>query len=206
MAEQTRQQLRDERRQRIDARAQIEAGRDRRRRRQAILRVAIPVGIGVLILAAILFVAVQEATAPPPGDAFPLEGTSHVEPGVPINYPNYPPTSGTHFNTWARYGFSETPVDPGFWVHNLEHGYVAILYKCPADCTRLKQQLKDLYASLAPSVRYRYVKAVIAPDDGIDTPLVALAWGRRLKLDGYDDSQLRRFYQSFVDKGPEDAP
>ena len=206
MAEPTREQERQERRARIDARAQRDAGRDQRHQRQAILRVAVPIGIGALILAAILLFAVKEAVAPLPGDAMLNEGATHVEVGTPINYNDYPPTSGIHYPNWAPWRYSDAEIPPGNWVHNLEHGGIVILYKCPANCNQLKQQLRDLAASLPKARATPGPKIVVAPDDRIESTLVALAWTRRLKLEQFDEGQLRSFYQRLVESATAPEP
>lgn len=163
------------------------------------MRVAVPLGIGALLLASILFFAVREATAPLPGEAMANEGTTHVEVGFPINYTDYPPSSGPHYATWAPWRYNDSEVQPGFWVHNLEHGGIVILYKCPANCDQLKRQLRDLAASLPKARATPGPKIVVAPDNRIDSTLVALAWTRRLKLDQFDEAQLKRFYQVLVE-------
>lgn len=207
MAERTREQERQERRQRIDARAQHEADRDRRRKRQALMRVGLPIAIGAFILGIILFFAVKEAVAPLPGEEMLSQGTTHVEVGTPINYEDYPPSSGSHYPNWVQpWGFKDTEVPPGNWVHNLEHGGIVILYKCPANCDQLKRQLRDLANSLPKARATPGAKVVIAPDNRIDTPLVALAWTRRLKLDQYDEGQLRGFYQRLVESSAAPEP
>lgn len=171
------------------------------------MRVAVPIGIGVLVLAVILFFAVKEATAPLPGEAMASEGTSHVDVGTPITYNDYPPSSGSHYPTWVQpWGFKETDIQPGFWVHNLEHGGIVILYKCPANCDQLKRQLRDLAASLPKARATPGPKIVVAPDNQIDTTLVALAWTRRLKLNDFDRDQLERFYKAHIESGAAPEP
>ena len=206
MAERTREEERQERRQRIDARALRDSDRGRRRQQQMILRVAIPIGIGALVLAVILFFAVKEAVAPLPGEAMANEGSTHVEVGTPISYNDYPPSSGTHYPTWAPWRYSDTEVQPGFWVHNLEHGGIVILYKCPASCDQLQRQLRDLATNLPKARATPGPKIVIAPDDRIDSTLVVLAWSRRLRLDQYDEGQLRGFYQRLVESATAPEP
>jgi uncharacterized protein DUF3105 len=206
LAERTREQERQERRQRIDARAQHDADRDRRRHRRTILRIAIPVGIVAVVFGIVLFIAVKEAVAPLPGEAMLNEGSTHVEVGTPISYNDYPPTSGTHYPTWARWAYSDEAIQPGFWVHNLEHGGIVILYKCPANCDQLKRQLRDLAANLPKARATPGPKIVIAPDERIESPLVALAWNRRLSLDQYDEGQLRGFYQRLVESAAAPEP
>jgi hypothetical protein len=207
MAERTREQERQERRARIDARAQRETERERRRKRQALMRIGIPIGLGALVLGIVLFFAVREATAPLPGEPMPDRGTTHVDAGQPIPYEDYPPSSGTHYPTWVTpWGFKETPIQPGFWVHNLEHGGIVILYKCPPSCDQLKTQLRNLANSLPKARATPGPKIVIVPDDQIETTLVALAWTRRMPMDEFDEGRLRNFYQRFVEAGTAPEP
>jgi hypothetical protein len=68
-----------------------------------------------------------------------LLGRNHVrDPNQPISYAFCPPTSGDHIFVQNRgpiraavYPANEEQI-PGGWVHNLEHGYVVALYRCPS--------------------------------------------------------------------------
>ena len=200
------QEFRQQRREQIGQRQKTAEDYARRRRRNRTLRTGGIIGVAVALLAGVLVFAVIEATAPAPGDTLPDEGRSHVELGSAINYPNNPPASGPHYPVTARWSFNDSPLQAGFWVHNLEHGGVAMLYRCQADCTELKRQLKGLYDSLPKSARYGYVKLVVAPDDALPGQVAAMAWGHRIILDKFDAAVLTRFYQAYADKGPEDAP
>lgn len=122
-----------------------------------------------------------------------------------IPYQHYPPSSGKHCDTPAPAGFSTTPIPAGNFVHSLEHGYVVTLYRCPADCATLQQQLRNLPARFPPS-KWGDVKLVIAPYDRMAGPITALAWDWELRLDRVDQAALRRFYRAHVDHGPEDVP
>src|SRR2546430_351825 len=54
----------------------------------------------------------------------------------------------------------------GQFVHNLEHGGIAILYNCPSgnDCTALKNQLENYVKNLAPAEpQFGKVKVVMTP-------------------------------------------
>lgn len=202
----SRQEFRQERREQIDQRKKIAEDSARRRRRSRKFRTGGIIGVAVALLAGVLLFAVMEATAPPPGDTLPDEGRTHVALGSAISYTDNPPASGPHYPVTARWSFNDSPLQAGFWVHNLEHGGVAMLYRCPSDCTELKRQLKGLYDSLPKSARYSYVKLVVAPDDTLQGQVAAMAWNHRIILDKFDSEVLTRFYQAYVDKGPEDAP
>lgn len=123
-----------------------------------------------------------------------------------MTYTSYPPTSGQHYPAPAPWTVSGAPLPEGRFVHNLEHGGVAILYKCPtnpAACTTLKQQIQDLYKLLPPDRQFREVKAVVSPYDRMEREIAVLAWGWIDELDRFDGDEITRFYQAHVDRGPE---
>ena len=72
----------------------------------------------------------------------PLEQANHVDEGAPLTYRNRPPSSGVHYGTLPQasdYRMYDQPLTPGRWVHMLEHGAVAVLYRpdlCDDACVR----------------------------------------------------------------------
>src|ERR671937_1678402 len=82
------------------------------------------------------------------GQEIPDEGTAnHIDPSTTWTYKFYPPTSGPHYSVqgvapanWQTIG----NLVEGQFVHNLEHGGIAIPYNCPTsqDCTTLQNQLE----------------------------------------------------------------
>jgi hypothetical protein len=140
------------------------------------------------------------------------EGTaSHISPSTTWTYKFYPPTSGPHYSVpgsapanWKTIG----PLVEGQFVHNLEHGGIAILYNCPSgsDCTTLTNQLAKYINDLAPvEQQFGEVKLVMTPySRGMGTHKVALvAWHYVDFLDSYDQAEITRFYENHVDQGPE---
>lgn len=175
----------------------------RRRALTGRLRIGAVAGLVLLGLALVVFWVARESTAPLPGVPVPNEGATHVEVGAPLTYRSNPPSSGPHYGgAAAPWGFSETEIPRGLWVHNLEHGGIVLLYKCPQDCRELKGQLQLLYSKLRPS-RLGYVKLLVAPDNSIEGSIVALAWDRRDTLESFDEDRMRRFYDAFLEHGPE---
>ncbi len=205
MESSSREEERRERRDQILAR-QDEAFRnaDRRAMRRSLI-IWGAVGAVVLVVAAGLGWAVWEATRPLPGESVADEGRAHVEVGTPIQYETYPPASGPHYPAAAPWEFFDEAIPPGFWVHNLEHGGIVLLYNCQANCDSLKEQLRGLYGKF-PTSKYGYPKLVVVPDKQIAGELTALAWDRRLVQITYDEDTLYRFYVALLDQGPEDAP
>jgi Protein of unknown function (DUF3105) len=175
--------------------------------------------IAILVIAVALGHAPDThlAFAPQPagavaGEAVPDEGTPHhISPANPVSYKFYPPASGSHFGQpdgpvpWQSHG----PLVEGQYLHNLEHGGVAILYKCPAGCSDLKRQLENYVDNLAPyDPAFHEVKIVLTPySRGMGEHRIALlAWHWIEFLDGYDQGAITRFYEVHVNNGPEKIP
>ena len=200
----SREELRRQRREQMTTRMadmQEASVRQAKTRRMAIIGIVVAV---VLVIAGALAFAVKEATAPLPGEVLADEGQQHVDVGTPTTYATFPPASGPHYPSPAPWQFFDQTLPPGYWVHNLEHGGIALLYKCPADCTKLKADVQQLFQTLPPS-KYGYVKLVAAPNDQFEGEVAVMAWTRRIIQPTFDAAEIRRFYQAFVDQGPEDA-
>jgi hypothetical protein len=155
----------------------------------------------------------QQVTTPV-GQAIPDEGTAtHIDPSTTATYKFYPPTSGPHYNVQ---GFAPVPwqtiatLQDGQYIHNLEHGGIAILYNCPSgsDCTTLKNQLEKYVKDLAPAEpTFNEVKLVMSPySQGMQKKIALVAWHYVDFLDSYDQNEITRFYENHVDQGPEQIP
>src|SRR5947209_1769224 len=104
------------------------------------------------------------------GTQVPDEGTAtHIDRSTTWTYKFYPPTSGPHYSVAGSAPVPWKTVDnlvEGQFVHNLEHGGIAILYNCPSgsDCTTLKTQLENYVKNLAPAEpQFGEVKLVMTP-------------------------------------------
>jgi len=143
--------------------------------------------------------------------AIPNEGNDHVPTNTQVSYDANPPASGPH---WSE-ALGVAPVNPGFfeltveeeqWIHNLEHGYVVILYDCDPCAASLLEDLQDFFDDAPPSPNFGNVKMVITPYDGLPYSITAVAWDIQLHLDAFDEEVLTGFYLDHVDDGPEDLP
>jgi len=151
-------------------------------------------------------------TAPPPGYVQMDGGAGHVDAGTTILYPSCPPASGKHYNganigpiRAGFYGLNDNAVPPG-WVHNLEHGYTVLLYRCttpgsdqPAEaCTDAGQAaLRDMvtrwpntpYCNTPPGM----FNPVIARFDDMAWPYAVLVWDVILPLRTLDEAAIFDF-------------
>ena len=145
------------------------------------------------------------------GQEIPDEGpATHVDPSTTPTYKFYPPTSGPHYSLQGIAPVNWQTIDnlvEGQFVHNLEHGGIAILYNCPSgsDCTALKNQLENYVKNLAPAEpQFGEVKVVTTPySRGMQKKIALVAWHYVDFLDAYDQNEITRFYENHVDKGPE---
>lgn len=62
-------------------------------------------------------------------------GSKHLPDLSGITYNSNPPTSGPHFEVWAKRGIYPYVVSDGYLIHSLEHGYVVISYNCGKKAT-----------------------------------------------------------------------
>jgi Protein of unknown function (DUF3105) len=136
----------------------------------------------------------------------------HVDPGSgPISWITNPPSSGNHYAVWARWG-AWPNLARGHWVHNLEHGGVALLYQCPSGtCDDTRDALVRAAAvfpgdpACGPAdASPARVRVVITNDSVITTPIAASAWGAVYEATCVDAASLRLFYTMFAGHAPED--
>jgi hypothetical protein len=144
-------------------------------------------------------------------------GRNHVATGSTVDYGFCPPDSGNHYNE-PPYGpipaavYPNTqPKAPGGWVHNLEHGWVVLLYRCtgPTDCPSdaEMQQLQAWYDQAPtpdPSINPGCTKEVlVARFDSMNTRFAVLGWGRELLTNDFDLDTALTFAQQWMDAGSE---
>lgn len=170
-----------------------------------------------LLACAGLLVACSASTAgPPPATASPsspaaaastldIEGLV-VEPEPlsrehrdgAIEYDRVPPVGGPHHPRWLACGVYDEPVPLEPAVHALEHGAVWFAYDPDlrrADVRRLAE-----LASRNPE----YV--LVAPVRGLDSRVVAVAWGASLEASSADDPRLEQFLQAYAGGGQGGEP
>ena len=136
---------------------------------------------------------------------------THIDEGTPITYASNPPAGGPHYPRWARFGAHDDVVPRPYYVHDMEHGAVVLLYKCDADAgscaAQAKAFLSQVVAALpndpacAPDVR---VRTVTTADPLIPTPFAAAAWGWTYTSACADLPSLVDFVKAHYAHAPED--
>lgn len=137
-----------------------------------------------------------------------------VDPGRTITYDYCPPASGDHYNLAGQAPMPPgiyTPAQersPGYWVHNLEHGYTIVAYRCPSgqlgvgDCISQAEydQLEEFVAQAPqPEVSSCPRKALVVRFDGMNTSLAMLAWDRVLLMDEFDLDTALTFAEQWTE-------
>ncbi len=136
----------------------------------------------------------------------PDEGRYHIDLGQTAQYKHFPPSSGLHYGKILNWGFYNEAVPPEYWVHNLEHGGIVILYNCPSTCKDTEDAIWQVVQQAPPETQFNEVKILVTPNSQIDHKVIALAWDTELDLDTADLTALLDFYNRHVDQGPEAIP
>jgi uncharacterized protein DUF3105 len=185
----------------------------KRRRQRTLVWTSVAVLAVVALIAVIVFVGRDEpqATARPVTPAaleagrqaagsegvkaFAEAGRDHIGANEqPDNWNSNPPTSGDHLAAPVGAGVYDREQDPRALVHNLEHGYVVILYKgIPAD--QVEQLTKFVEARDGS-------KLILAPYTALDSNGVALtAWQNLEAMQRVNMDVVQAFVDDFMVPG-----
>ena len=132
----------------------------------------------------------------------------HVPMGTLIDWSTNPPATGEHYQVWAAWDRSYTDLDRGYWVHNLEHGGIVLLYNCPGGCQETVDKLidsartMDLDSACVAPVRNR---AIVSSDPLLpaDVQVAAVAWDVIYTATCFDPF-VKSFAKQHYARGPED--
>lgn len=190
----TRRERRESERQRMKENpGQGEKGTKRKKviRRVLIVLTAVAVIAGVVWL--IAFAPARPARERP-GEAFPIQGQTHIAVGA--THPAYnsnPPTSGPHYAQPARWGVYQSELPDEQLVHNLEHGGIWISYK----------DIDDTIISSLEKIATSQPKIILEPRSKNDAPIVLASWGRLQKFQTYDEQGILAFIEANRNQSPE---
>ena len=153
----------------------------------------------------------QPNSLPAVGERVPEMSTSHVAVGTVVRYNHNPPTSGCHYSTSVRpgapvrAGLYSTVIPREYWVHNLEHGYIVVLYNCPTGCAADLEALNVWYGAL-PADRdgTPYAKVLVLPYTEMAPHIAMVSFNWYDHIDGpLDVGAVQKFYLNHVGNGPE---
>jgi hypothetical protein len=135
-----------------------------------------------------------------PGEAEPVMASrDHIPAGSAApEYNSNPPVSGPHYPAPANWGVYDHQLPDQQLVHNLEHGGIWISYKDPNDALTIAQ-LKSIVNDYS-------LKVIMTPRPEDPDRIDVAAWGRILRLDHFDEQQIRDFIGAFINRGPEQVP
>ena len=151
----------------------------------------------------------------PVGTAIDEMPHTHVNPPTQVTYNHDPPTSGCHYNLGGGQGQLAAPVPAGtynqeipaeYWVHNLEHGYVVVLYNCPNNsCPGDFQTLLNWDKGLTPESGFTYAKVLVLPWHTMKVKFACVSWDWYLGMNTLDMTQVQAFYDNHKGQSPEGA-
>ena len=115
-----------------------------------------------------------------------------------IEYDTLPPVGGPHNPQWLACDVYDEPVPAEVAVHSLEHGAVWFTYSpdLPAD------QVKQLSELAERNAEY----VLVSPVRGLDSRIVAVAWGASLEASSADDPRLVQFLEAYAGGGQGGEP
>jgi len=161
------------------------------------------IGVGLLVLIAVLGWQLYQAQQPPKGGdphndipalqavkTYDYVGGDHTD--KPVQYTETPPAGGPHDPVWDDCGAYPAPPRNENAVHDLEHGTVWITYRPGLDAADV-QSLQSKLESLKSG------KWMLSPYPGLPAPVVVTVWNAQLDLTGPDDSRLPTFLSFYGD-------
>ena len=120
----------------------------------------------------------------------------HVE--GPVEYDRMPPLGGDHAARWLACDVYDEPVPLEFAVHSLEHGAVWLAY----DPDLSDDDVEALERLAATNEEY----VLVSPESGLDSRVVAVAWGRTIEASSTDDPRLAQFVEAYAGGGQGGEP
>jgi hypothetical protein len=137
-----------------------------------------------------------------PGVAVANEGWAHVPEGSAVTYRSNPPASGPHYPVWLRYREYTEPMPRGYWVHNLEHGAVVVLYRTDVS-SEVVRQVTDAFRAIPADPSCGHQRALLTPDPLLPRPIAVVAADFLLLADTVDAQAIRDFAVARRGRGPE---
>lgn len=129
-------------------------------------------------------------------------GGAHIAEDVPIEYETSPPATGPHRSRWGRWGeYSFMP--PQRYLHNLEHGGIALLYH-PCAPDEAVEALRAFARGRAEDETGPF-RWVLTPYPGLDSAIAVAAWGWVYEAECVQAGEIGQFVDRFYRTAPEDV-
>ena len=144
-------------------------------------------------------VTVRPRSIGPGEEAAIMPTRNHVPEGQSVVYSTTPPTSGDHRERWADCGIYPDGLPDEVIVHNLEHGNIVISYNLSDQ--RETELLRSVLATIPLAEEWGVTRFYDKIPEGT---LAVAAWGRRIRMPGFDLDGLARFFAAYAGVlGPE---
>jgi len=141
-------------------------------------------------------------------EAVPNEAGVHMPVGTHIDWSSNPPAIGAHYATWAGWDRHYQSLDRAYYVHNLEHGGIVLLYNCPGGCPDVVESLLDVVRTAkvdttCEGVVKNRMLVVQDPLMPAEVQVAAVAWGQVYTASCFDP-YVAKFARTRYRRGPED--
>ncbi|HEY8142125.1 MAG TPA: DUF3105 domain-containing protein [Kofleriaceae bacterium] len=139
-----------------------------------------------------------------PCEAFPVEneGWMHVPEDSTIDYQHNPPASGPHYPVWSRYQVHEEPLARGYWVHNLEHGAIVLVYRSDAPAATV-EALRAAWEAIPLDPICRHRRSLVVADPDLDDQVAVVAADWAIEGDCIDQDAILDFVDQHRNHAPE---
>jgi len=154
----------------------------------------------IILIGGYILVSRQDTKSQKPfiGTEVAVTGREHVPVGTKIKYNSNPPAAGPHYEEPSHAGYYDKAPADGHLVHSLEHGAI-ILWFNPDLSSNDKARLKNFFDKTRG-------KTIMVPRKNMGVPVALTSWGRILKLKTIDEKAMQNFFDTNINRAPEDAP
>tara|TARA_B100001093_G_scaffold519784_1_gene610457 strand:- start:552 stop:2183 length:1632 start_codon:yes stop_codon:yes gene_type:complete len=131
----------------------------------------------------------------------PSDGAGHFNNPVGLCYEETPPSSGPHRPMWGRWGEYEY-MPPQRYIHNLEHGGIALLYH-PCAPIEFVDSLRSVACSrgIDDGGDFRWI---LTPYADLPTNIAIVAWEWTYFNDCFEFESINNFINNHYRNAPED--
>lgn len=141
-------------------------------------------------------------------ESVPDEQGDHVPVGSRIEWSSNPPAIGAHYPQWAAWDRHYAGLQRAYYVHNLEHGGIVLLYNCPNGCPDVVESLIDVVRTAKVDTTCEGVvknRMIVVQDPMMpaEVQVAAVAWGQVYTASCFDP-YVARFARTRYRRAPED--